>query len=368
VEGDVLRQPELAATYRALAAGGSGWFYRGDFAARTERWMRENGGLVTRRDFRNYRVREREPVRSRYRDCEIVGFPPPSSGGVHVAQILNVLEAFDLRGMGEGSVDWVHHTVEAMKLAFADRAHWLGDPEYAAVPRGLVSEEYAAALSQRIRADRATEVPGAGVPPGSWVDTFGRHTTHLCTADAEGFWVALTATVNTTFGSKVVVPGTGVVLNNQMDDFSAQPGAPNHFGLVGSGANAVAPGKRPLSSMSPTFVLREGRPVFSVGAAGGPTIISQAVLAVVRYVDFARGPAEALAGARFHQQWRPGEVGWEAGWDPVVAAGLESRGHRLRRTSSLGAAQAIGVVDGVLVPAADARVEGAARVYPGDLR
>ncbi len=362
--GETLRQQDLAKTYRAIAERGIRWFYSGPFAEGTERWMKANGGLLTRQDFRRYAVRDREPVRSQYHGLDVVGFPPPSSGGVHVAQILNILNHFDLRVMGAGSTDVAHVTAEAMKLAFADRTHWLGDPDFTAVPRGLVDPGYAAELAAKIRMDQAVEVGGHGTPPGAWTDTFGGHTTHLTTADSAGNWVALTATVNTTLGCKVVVPGTGVVLNNQMDDFSAQPGVANFFGLVGSEANAVAPGKRPLSSMSPTLVLKDGKPFFTVGAAGGPTIISQTVLAVVGVVDFRRNPMEALAAPRLHHQWRPDEVLLENGWKDGVADALGVRGHRVRRVDGLGAAQAIGLSGVEFLPAADPRVGGSARVYP----
>lgn len=366
-EGEILRQPDLARTYRALAEHGIRWFYRGPFAARTEAWMRANGGLLERRDFARYRPKLREPVVSAYRGWQTVGFPPPSSGGVHIAQILQILASFDLAAEGPDSAGFVHLTAEASKRAFADRAYWMGDPDFAAVPRGLVAPEYAAELAARMRTNRSTAVMGEGVPPAAWSDLYGssdphegKHTTHLATADGEGNWVALTATVNTTFGSKVVVPGTGVFLNNQMDDFTAQPGATNYFGLPGAEANAVAPGKRPLSSMSPTIVLREGQPVFSAGAAGGPTIITQVLLAILGTVDFGRDPATALAAPRFHHQWLPDELVLEAGWPDAIAVELERRGHRVRRVKSLGAAQAIGVVEGRLTPAADPRVGGAA--------
>ena len=217
LKGDRLAQPELAASYRAIARDGIGWFYRGRFAAATEVWMRAHGGLVTARDFARYRLQLREPVRTTYRDCEIVGFPPPSSGGVHVAQILNLLERFDLAAMGAGSADFILVTTEAMKLAFADRAYWLGDPAFAVVPRALVSKAYAAQRGAMIRLDVAPPVADHGEPAGA-TGAFGRHTTHFSTADAAGWWVAATATLNTTFGAKVVVPGTGIMLNNQMDD------------------------------------------------------------------------------------------------------------------------------------------------------
>jgi gamma-glutamyltranspeptidase/glutathione hydrolase len=367
-EGEILRQPDLARTYRAIADHGVRWFYRGPYAAATEAWMRVHGGLLERRDFARYRPRFREPVVSDYRGWQVVGFPPPSSGGVHVAQILNILGNFDLAGQGPDSAGFVHLTAEAMKLAFADRAYWLGDADFVPVPRGLVSREYGAELARRIDPRRATAVMGEGIPPAAWSEVFGegggRHTTHLTTADAEGNWVALTATVNTTFGSKVVIPGTGVFLNNQMDDFTAQPGATNYFGLPGAEANAVAPGKRPLSSMSPTLVLRNGRPAFTVGAAGGPTIISQVVLAILQTIDFGRSPDDALARPRFHQQWRPDELVLEEGWPDDVSAELQRRGHHVRRTRSLGAAQALGAGGGGLDPAADPRAGGTAGTWP----
>lgn len=359
----VLRQPELAATYRSLAAGGVAAFYHGTLAKSAVAFSRAHGGLMTEADWTGYQPRLRDPVRTRYRGHEIVGFPPPSSGGVHVGQILNMLEHFDLRSMGEDSPEMVHVVVEAMKRAFADRARWLGDPDHVRVPRGLMDGAYAASLAAGIDRAKATAVRGAGEPPGADVDVFEserwRHTTHFSAVDAEGNWVGCTATVNTSFGSKVVVPGTGLVLNNEMDDFAAAPGVPNYFGLVGSEANAVAGGKRPLSSMSPTVVLKDGRPVLVVGAAGGPTIISQAVLAVIRVVDFGRTPKQALAGRRFHHQWRPDEVMLERRWGEGMATALRRRGHRVQWVDELGATQAVGRGSGGgLEAASDPRVEG----------
>lgn len=340
--GDALRQPELSRTFRALATQGPDWFYRGPFAKWTAAWMRANGGLLTESDFANYVAKPRSPLRTTYRGHEIVGFPPPSSGGVHVAQILNILEHFDLKSLGADSPDFVHVVAEAMKLAFADRAHWLGDPDVAPVPRGLVDKAYASQLAKKIDLKKAALVPKHNTPPNSTTDVFGKHTTHFSAADAEGNWVACTATINTSYGSKVVVPGTGVVLNNEMDDFSAQPGVANFFGLVGAEANAIAPGKRPLSSMSPTIVLKDGKPILSVGAAGGPTIITQTLLAILHVVDFGRDPAEALAQPRFHQQWSPDELRIETTFPDAVRRELERRGHKLKELNSMGACQAVG--------------------------
>ncbi|HYV27006.1 MAG TPA: gamma-glutamyltransferase [Candidatus Eisenbacteria bacterium] len=361
-EGELFRQPDLAKTYRAIAEVGLNWFYRGRFAALTAAWMSTNGGVMTAKDFETYEIKLREPIRTTYRGYEIAGFPPPSSGGVHVAQILNILESFDLKKMGTGSADFIHVVTESMKLAFADRAHWLGDPDFAPVPRGLVSNEYAAGLARQIRLDHAATGVEHGIPAQSASDIFGKHTTHFSAADAAGNWVACTATINTSFGSKVVVPGTGVVLNNQMDDFSAQPGATNYFGLVGAEANAVGPGKRPLSSMSPTIVLKVGRPVLSVGAAGGPTIISQTVLAILNVIDFEMPVDQALAQPRFHHQWRPDELKLEKRASNAVVQELEKRGHKVTLVDALGAAQAVGVEAGTkrFLGAHDPRLEGKA--------
>ena len=361
--GDLLKQPDLANTYRQIAGHGAQWFYNGEFASAVGGWMENHGGILRQPDFAKYAAKTRPPIQTTYRGYEIAGFPPPSSGGLHVAQILNILETFDLKKMGLNSADFIHVVTEAMKCAFADRAHWLGDPDFVAVPRGLTSKAYATNLAAKIRLDRAVEVPRHGQPEGHDKDLFGKHTTHFSVADRHGNWVACTATINTSFGSKVVVPGTGVVLNNEMDDFSAQPGVANYFGLVGSEANAIAPGKRPLSSMSPTIVSKSGRPLFSVGAAGGPTIISQTLLAIIGALDFGMTPELALAQPRFHHQWKPDELRIERSIPARVRAELERRGHKLRIVENMGAAQAIAVAGGNFTGAADPRGEGQAKSW-----
>ncbi|MFO0867657.1 MAG: gamma-glutamyltransferase [Pirellulales bacterium] len=361
--GDVLRQPDLASTCRSLAEKGGDWFYRGPFAAAVGQWMADHGGLVTAADFAAYRVRERTPLVTTYRGHKVVGFPPPSSGGVHVAQMLQMLARYDVRELHERDPAVAAHlVVETMKRAFADRAHWLGDPDFARVPRGLLSGDYAAQLVRSIDLTRATPIESHGTPPRADEDVFEKHTTHVAAADAAGNWVALTTTVNTTFGSKVIVPGTGVILNNEMDDFSLRPGVPNAFGLLGAEANAIEPGKRPLSSMSPTIVERDGVPVLTLGAAGGPTIISQVLLGLVRYIDLEWPLDRCLSEPRFHHQWRPDEVRVEASLSPTILQGLESRGHRLHRVNGLGVSQAVSW-DGqrrVFRGVADPRVPGAA--------
>ncbi len=343
-EGEVLRQPDLARTYRAVAEQGVGWFYGGPLARRVGRWMAGNGGILTAKDFAAYRARRREPVVSTYRGYTIVGFPPPSSGGVHVAQILNILERFDLKQIyRENPAEFYHLAAEAMKRAFADRAHWLGDPDFAEVPRGLIAKEYAARLAREIDRKRAVPVAEHGLPPDWQSDHFGKHTTHLSAVDGEGNWVAVTATVNTPFGSKVIVPGTGMVLNNQMDDFATAPGVPNVFGLLGAAANEVNPGKRPLSSMSPTIVLRDGEPVLALGGAGGPTIITEVVLAILCRFDLEMDLPDALAAPRIHHQWRPDELLVEPGLEESIVTALEGFGHRVRRKKAIGIAQAVGL-------------------------
>jgi gamma-glutamyltranspeptidase/glutathione hydrolase len=365
-KGDLLKQPDLAQSYRNIARDGIDWFYKGRFAQLTEDWMKNHGGILSASDFASYRVSLREPITNSFRrgtrGCTIIGFPPPSSGGVHVAQILNILEHFDLRKFGPNSADFIHVTAEAMKLAFADRAFWLGDPDFAAVPRGLIDPKYGAALAARIQLDRAAAVESHGTPENATSNVFGKHTTHFCVADAAGNWVACTATINTSFGSKVVVPGTGILLNNEMDDFSVQPGVANYFGLIGAEANAVAAGKRPLSSMSPTIVLRDGKPIFSVGAAGGPTIISQAVLAIINTIDFDMDVQDALAQPRFHHQWRPDELRIETNAGAGVIEELRRRGHKVVPVGSMGAAQAMSFEPGTksFSAASDPRSEGKA--------
>lgn len=360
--GETLKQPDLARSYRMIAEQGSDWFYKGDFARAAGEWMAANGGLITAEDFANYDIELREPIRTRYRGLEIVGFPPPSSGGVHVAEILNILQRFELRKYAPYSADSIHIIAEAMKLAFADRAYWLGDPDFAKVPRGLASSKYAETLANKIRLDHVIEVPKQGPADEFSTGFFGKHTTHFSAADAEGNWVACTATLNTSFGSKVTIPGTGILMNNQMDDFSAQPGAPNYFGLVGAEANAVAPGKRPLSSMSPTIVFQNGRPIISLGAAGGPTIISQTVVNLVNLIDYRMDLAHALGSPRIHQQWKPDELRIEKIPGQVQTA-LEKKGHQVKMVQSMGAAQIIVKTKSGFIGMSDPRVRGKAAGY-----
>jgi len=371
--GYVLRQPDLAETYRNIAKRGTNWFYHGPFAKAVGRWMQENGGELTESDFASYQTVTRQPLRSKYRGYEVVGFPLPSSGGLHVAQILNMLESFPLQQMHQDDpVQATHVVAEAMKLAFADRAYWPGDPAFVDVPRSLVSLEYAQDQVAKINVDQATRVASHGQPPNPDDVFVDRHTTHISTADAEGNWVAITSTINTSFGSKVVVPGTGVILNNEMDDFSIAPGVPNHFDLIGNENNSVQAGKRPLSSMSPTIVLKDGQPVLTVGAAGGPKIITQVLWALVNAIDFGMTPGQVMTQPRIHHQWSPDYLRVESTLPIEARNRLREFGHELfiAESNEVGVCQMI-LFDpktGRFTGAHDARVPGKAagvNVKPG---
>ena len=356
--GAVLKQTDLANTYRQVAAHGTDWFYKGPFAKKTEAWMNANDGVLSEADFAQYTITRPAPVQTTYRGYTVYGMPPPSSGGVHVIQILNMLETRNLKKINPRSADFFHLISESMKLAFADRAHWLGDPAFAKVPRGLMDKGYARKLAARIHPKQIIEVKSHGIPPKVAEDIFDKHTTHFSCADSAGNWVAITATINTHFGSKVVIPGTGVLMNNEMDDFAVAPGAPNAFGLLGAEANSVEPGKRPLSSMSPTLVLKGNQPVLAVGAAGGPTIITQTLLAMVHTLDYGLPLNEALAQPRFHHQWKPDTLRIELKADQSVLNQLRQRGHQLKLYNSMGATQAVGWFEGKFKAVHDPRSKG----------
>jgi gamma-glutamyltranspeptidase/glutathione hydrolase len=373
-----LVQPELAATLRALAKQGPALFYRGRIAREIAAEMQRRGGLVTEQDLAGYATRRREPVRGRYRGREIVSFPPPSSGGVALIQMLNILEGFDLKPLGPGSSASLHRIAESMKLAFADRAAYLGDPDFVAVPTAaLIDPVYAAKLRARIlpgrlrrapwtwgRSEVAIHVdgPGLGALPLSEGGT-----THLSVTDAAGNAVAITQTVNLLFGSGITVPGTGIVLNDEMDDFAVARNTPNAFGLVDvNGSNAVGPGRRPLSSMTPTLVLEDGRVRMVAGSPGGPRIITTVLLALVNVFEFGLDPSEALAAPRVHHQWEPDELSIEAAIPADVREGLLRRGHAVKVAERNWSSAQVIVIDpktGWHLGASDPRSDGAALPY-----
>ncbi len=349
-----IKNPDLANTYRQLARLGPDYFYRGDFANKTAAWMKKNGGLITATDFANYEAKLRQPVVSQFAGYTLYGFPPPSSGGTHVAQILNILGNFNLQKTT--SSERYHLIAEAMKFAFADRAHWLGDADFTKVPALLTDKAYAKTIAQKINLNKVASNVVHGDPDIDIPHLMNKHTTHIAAADLDGNWVAITATVNTSFGSKVVIPGTGVVMNNQMDDFSAQVGVANAFGLVGSDANAVAAKKRPLSSMSPTIVFKGNQPVMTLGAAGGPTIISQVVQNLLYTLEYKMPAEEAIKQPRIHEQWSPDLLFVEAAVPDMVRQSLKQKGHSITVWPSMGASQIIQLRDGKLVPVAEPRV------------
>ncbi len=353
--GETLVQVDLADTYEAIGRNGIAHFYQGSFADKIDAWMQQHGGILTKADMAAYEAILRDPIRTHYRDHEIIGFPPPSSGGVHVAQMLQMLEEWSFAELEP--IQQHHLLAEVMKLAFADRAHWLGDADFAKVPKGLINRQYAKALASKIDLNQTTKVPGHGTPPGADTEWFGKHTTHFCVADREGNWVSCTQTVNTTYGSGVVIPGTGVILNNEMDDFAAQPGVPNYFGLLGSEANSVAPGKRPLSSMSPTIVLKDGEPVLAIGAAGGPTIITQVLQGLVRAIDLQLPLQDVIAQPRIHHQWAPSTLAVEAGLPAAIREGLQAMGHALKERRALGVSQALQRREGRFEACVDNRLQ-----------
>ena len=324
--GTVIRQPDLAATLRALAGHGRDGFYGGKVGALLVQGVREAGGIWTLEDLAAYRVVEREPVGFDYRDLHVVSAAPPSSGGVALATMLHILEGYPLTRLDEAGQ--VHLIVEAMRRAYRDRAQYLGDPDFVSIPvQELIHPWYAAGLRASIRTDRATPSGSlAAVEPAP----AGNHTTHFSILDRDGNRVAATLSVNYPFGSGFVAPGTGVLLNDEMDDFSAKPGVPNAYGLVGAEANAIAPGKRPLSSMTPTFVESE-RGVAILGTPGGSRIITMVLLGVLD-LEAGHGPASWVARPRFHHQYLPDLIEYEpeAFSDEVLDA-LAARGHRLKQ-------------------------------------
>ena len=359
--GERFRQPDLAGTLELIAAEGPDGFYRGRTASLLAREMAEHGGLIREADLAAYETRVREPARGNYRGYEILSMPPPSSGGITLVQMLNVLEGYDLRAAGYGSALNVHRIAEAMRRGFADRARHLGDPDFnPAMPvLRLTSKEYAAGLRATIDAERASP---SGPDTFEWPAT-GNETTHLSVVDADRNAVALTTTLEQSYGSKIVVPGAGFLLNNEMGDFNAAPGLTTATGLIGTEPNLAEPGKRMLSSMTPTIVARDGRLFMVTGSPGGRTIINTVLHTVLNVVDFGMNVQEAVDAPRFHHQWLPDELRYERrGLSPDTVALLEARGHTLATRASQGAAHAI-VFDAaadVLEGAADPRRADAA--------
>ena len=357
----IFSQPDLATTLTRIAEQGPRGFYEGETAERIVAAVRGAGGRMTADDMHSYTPLVRTPVRGTYRGHEIVSMPPPSSGGVHLIELLNILEHFPLAQYGAGSATAVHVMTEAMKRAFADRAEWMGDPAFVTMPvAALTAKTYAARLAAGITLDRAT--PAADISHVDPAPYEGDQTTHFSIVDAQGNAVANTYTLNFSYGLGLVADGTGVLLNNELDDFAARPGAPNAFGLVGGAANAPGPGKRPLSSMTPTFVLKDGKLEIVTGSPGGPRIITTVAEQIVDILDFGMNAAEAMESVRFHHQWMPDILRVERGLSPDTLALLRAKGHTVEIGDAMGSVATIHVGDGRLMGAADARQRGTAAV------
>jgi gamma-glutamyltranspeptidase/glutathione hydrolase len=352
--GDRLVQTDLATTLQAISDGGAGAFYEGGIAADIVAASNAHGGILSRADFAAYTVRETAPLRCGYRDVDIISAPPPSSGGTTICEILNIVEGWPIGEMGFASAQSLHLLAEAMRHAFVDRNFLLGDPDFVDNPvERLVSDEYAAAIRATIDPDVAgkSELVRPGTPPHE-----GTETTHYSIVDKDGNAAAVTYTINGFFGAKVIAGDTGFFLNNEMDDFTTRPGAPNMFGLVQGEKNAILPGKRPLSSMSPTIVTRDGRLFMVTGSPGGPRIISTTVATIINVVDFGMDVRAAVDAPRIHHQWLPDQIFAEPmALSADARAMLGARGHRIEDAKVWGAAAAIvavpdeGEADGIML-------------------
>ena len=366
--GDVWVQEDLAATLERIADEGPKGFYSGKTAELIAAEMARGGGLVDMESLAAYKPVVREPARGTYRGYEIITMPPPSSGGVHVIQMLNILENFPIAELGAGGADNVHLLTEAARLAYADRSEYLGDPDFVDVPvKWLTSKAYAQELAATI--DMRVARKSDDVAPGVVPVPESPDTTHFSVIDDEGNVVANTYTLNFSFGSAIAVEGAGFLLNNEMDDFVSKPGVPNAFGLLGGDANSIAAGKRPLSSMSPTIVLTDGEPWFATGSPGGSRIITTVLQVVVNVIDHGMNLAEAAVAPRIHHQWYPDVLQVEAGFSPDTIKLLLERGHDVQRTAyTMGSIQSVGFKDGVYRGASDSRRPNAASAAPAEKR
>jgi len=356
-EGDRLVQTDLAATLSAIAEQGPRGFYEGPVAEKLVKAIGDAGGTMTLDDLKSYQPVIRAPVRGTYRGYDIIAMPAPSSGGVVLLETLNMLEGFPMRDMKQGSAPSLHVMIEAMKRAYADRARYLGDPAFVKAPIAtLIAKDYAARQRASIDLDHATPWTDAlsATPPRE-----GDNTTHFSIVDSGGNAVSNTYTLNYSYGVGLVAEGTGVLLNNELDDFTAAPGASNAYGLVGFEANLPGPGKRPLSSMSPTIVLKDGKPVLVTGSPGGSRIISAVLQVIVDVLDYGMDVAAAVAAPRVHHQWLPDEVRAERGFPDETLAALRAKGHRVVEPLALTSANSIAVTEKGLLGAPDPRTRGA---------
>lgn len=344
VAGERLVQADLANSLRQIAQQGAKAFYEGEIAQKIVAEMEKHNGLITLEDMKGYQSVERKPIVGEYRGYKIVTMPPPSSGGIHLVQILNMLENYSLADSGSNSAETIHYLAETMKLAYADRSEYLGDPDFVKIPvTGLTSKDYAKELIKAIDPDKAR--PAAEIKPGKPQPYESDQTTHYSVMDKAGNAVAVTYTLNLNFGSGIVAEGTGILLNNEMDDFSAKPGVANAFGLIGGDANAVEGKKRPLSSMTPTLVLKNDKPWLVTGSPGGARIITTVLQSILNTIDHGMNPAEAIVTPRVHHQWLPDELRVEEGLSPDTLKLLVERGHKISEKAPMGRIQIIQALD-----------------------
>ncbi len=363
-DGDILAQPDLAQTLRRISKLGAQDFYAGDTAKLLADAMAKNGGLITLADLKNYAAVERAPLSGKYRNYDVITAPPPSSGGIGILQMMGMLEGSGYQNSGAGSAAAIHTMTEVMRRFYADRSEYLGDPDFFKVPvAGLLDPAYIRKRRASIDPDRAT--PSVKVLPGRPAGSESSETTHYNVVDAEGNAVAVTYTLNGGFGNGITVPGAGFLLNNEMDDFSAKPGASNMFGLVQGKSNAIQPGKRPLSAMTPTILLRDGKLFMVVGAPGGSRIITAVLETILNVIDFGMNAQEAVDAPRFHHQWQPDRLSLEKGFSPDTIALLKARGHTIDESSGSVSSVVEMIVNdqGWLQGAADGRRPGKAAGY-----
>ncbi|MDB5534552.1 MAG: ggt [Hyphomicrobiales bacterium] len=359
--GDTLVQRDLAKSLERIASRGADGFYDGETAQKLVAAVRAYGGRMTLADMKAYHAIEREPVRGTYRGWDIVSMPPPSSGGVHLIELLNILEGWPLKEMGQNSAQTIHLMAEAMKRAYADRAEYMGDPDYVKMPiAGLLSKQYAQKLREQISPDKA--MPSNEIKAGNPLPYESDQTTHYSVVDRDGNAVSNTYTLNFSYGLGLVADGTGIMLNNELDDFAAKAGAMNAYGLLGGAANAPGPNKRPLSSMSPTMVFKNGELEIVTGSPGGSRIITIVLQIVLNILDHGMNAAEASEAVRIHHQWQPDELRVERGLSIDTIKLLEAKGHDVRVGSTFGSAQTIHRLNGLLMGASDSRQRGGGAV------
>jgi len=352
--GDLFIQKDLAATLKRISQNGIKEFYEGKTAELLVAEMAKHGGLITMDDMKNYSPKLRTPVHGNYRGYDIYSMSPPSSGGTHVVQILNILEGYPISEYGHNSAKTIHLMAEAMKRAYADRSLYLGDEDFVKIPlKGLTSKKYAASLREEIDIDKAT--PSSTIAPGKPLPYESNETTHFSIVDKFGNAVSNTYTINFSYGSGIVVEGAGFLLNNEMDDFSAKPGVPNAYGLLGGEANKVEPNKRMLSSMSPTIVKKGDKNFLITGSPGGSRIITTTLQVIMNVIDHGLNIQSAVAAPRIHHQWMPDQLRVEEGLSPDTVKKLQEMGHEVKTKSAMGAIQSIMISDGVMYGGADPR-------------